>query len=57
MHEAGYKLGNVDSTIILQRPKLAPHKETIRANLCRLLDADPSVVNIKVRSSFVKVVE
>ncbi len=48
MHEAGYKLGNVDATIILQRPKLSPHKETIRANLCRLLDADPSVVNIKV---------
>ena len=50
MHAAGYKLGNVDATIILQRPKLSPHKETIRANLCRLLDADPSVVNIKVAS-------
>ena len=48
MHEAGYKLGNVDATIILQRPKLSPHKEAIRANLCRLLDADPSVVNVKV---------
>lgn len=54
MHAAGYKLGNVDATIILQRPKLSPHKETIRANLCRLLDADPSVVNIKVASPLAK---
>lgn len=49
MHKAGYKLGNVDATIILQRPKLSPHKEAMRANLCRLLDADASVVNIKAR--------
>lgn len=49
MHEHGYVLGNLDATIILQRPKLSPHKETIRANLCRLLDAHPSVINIKVR--------
>ena len=51
MHEHGYVLGNLDATIILQRPKLSPHKETIRANLCRLLDAHPSVINIKVRCS------
>ncbi|KAK9839208.1 hypothetical protein WJX81_001640 [Elliptochloris bilobata] len=50
MHEAGYKMGNVDATIILQRPKLSSHKETIRANLCRLLGADPSVVNIKAKT-------
>lgn len=48
MHEFGYVLGNLDATIILQRPKLSPHKEKIRANLCELLGADPSVVNIKV---------
>ncbi len=48
MRSHGYVLGNLDATIILQRPKLSPHKEKIRANLCRLLDADPSVINIKV---------
>ncbi len=51
MREFGYVLGNLDATIILQRPKLSPHKEKIRANLCQLLGADPSVVNIKVHSS------
>eukprot|EP00250_Pteridium_aquilinum_P034030 c6902_g1_i1 orf=103-807(+) len=50
MHEAGYELGNVDATLILQRPKLSPHKEAIRANLCELLGAHPSVVNIKAKT-------
>ncbi|KAG9455316.1 hypothetical protein H6P81_008220 [Aristolochia fimbriata] len=50
MHEAGYELGNLDATLILQRPKLSPHKEAIRANLCELLGADPSVVNLKAKT-------
>lgn len=50
MHKHGYVLGNLDATIILQRPKISPHKDQIRANLCALLDADPSVINIKVCS-------
>ncbi|CAA0838190.1 2-C-methyl-D-erythritol 2-4-cyclodiphosphate synthase- chloroplastic [Striga hermonthica] len=50
MHESGYELGNLDSTLILQRPKLSPHKEAIRANLCELLGADPSVVNLKAKT-------
>lgn len=48
MGEHGYSLGNIDCTIVAQRPKLSPHKETIRAALCSLLGAHPSVVNIKV---------
>ncbi|KAI5055655.1 hypothetical protein GOP47_0029176 [Adiantum capillus-veneris] len=50
MHEAGYTMGNLDATLILQRPKLSPHKEAIRSNLCELLGADPSVVNIKAKT-------
>eukprot|EP00887_Chlorella_sp_A99_P002254 scaffold10.g2254.t1 len=50
MRERGYRVGNIDCTIIAQRPKLSPHKETIRQNLCALLDADPSVVNIKAKT-------
>lgn len=30
MHERGYTLGNIDCTIIAQKPKLSPHKEDIR---------------------------
>ncbi|XP_072962867.1 2-C-methyl-D-erythritol 2,4-cyclodiphosphate synthase, chloroplastic [Typha angustifolia] len=50
MHEAGYELGNLDATLILQRPKLSPHKEAIRANLSELLGADPAVVNLKAKT-------
>ncbi|KAL5551994.1 hypothetical protein UlMin_002170 [Ulmus minor] len=50
MDEAGYELGNLDATLILQRPKLSPHKEAIRANLSELLGADPAVVNLKAKT-------
>ncbi|KAL6501726.1 hypothetical protein OROGR_026859 [Orobanche gracilis] len=50
MNEAGYELGNLDATLILQRPKVSPHKESIRSNLCKLLGADPSVVNLKAKT-------
>jgi 2-C-methyl-D-erythritol 2,4-cyclodiphosphate synthase len=50
MKEMGYELGNIDCTIIAQKPKLSPHKETIRMNLCEILGADPSVVNIKAKT-------
>ncbi|CAK9156580.1 unnamed protein product [Ilex paraguariensis] len=50
MHGAGYEVGNLDATLILERPKLSPHKEAIRANLSQLLDADPSVVNLKAKT-------
>jgi 2-C-methyl-D-erythritol 2,4-cyclodiphosphate synthase len=47
MKAAGYVIGNLDATLILQRPKLSPHKEEIRANLCELLEGCPSVINLK----------
>ncbi|XP_030538040.1 2-C-methyl-D-erythritol 2,4-cyclodiphosphate synthase, chloroplastic-like [Rhodamnia argentea] len=50
MHEAGYEIGNLDATLILQRPKVSPHKEAIRENLCKLLGADPTVVNLKAKT-------
>ena len=46
---AVYSIGNMDSTIILQKPKLSPHKAAIKENICELLDADPSVINIKAK--------
>lgn len=47
MHERGYRIGNLDVTVILQRPKLGPHKDAIRANLARLLGCDLDQVNLK----------
>ncbi|KAL4429024.1 hypothetical protein ABPG77_006063 [Micractinium sp. CCAP 211/92] len=50
MQERGYTIGNIDCTIIAQRPKMSPHKEAIRDNLCQMLGAHPSVVNIKAKT-------
>jgi len=47
MKAAGYAIGNLDVTVILQRPKLSPHKAAVRANLARLLGCEISQVNVK----------
>lgn len=47
MREAGYAIGNLDVTVILQKPKLGPHKQTIRETLAGLLGCDLSQVNLK----------
>ena len=45
--EKGWQLGNLDATIIAQRPKMAPHIPAMRANIARVLNAAPEQVNVK----------
>ena len=51
MRERGFRLGNLDATVIAQAPRLAPHQEKMRANLARLLDASAERVNLKLTST------
>ncbi len=44
---AGYKIGNVDATVIAQSPKLSPHINQMRINLSRVLDVSIDAVNVK----------
>ena len=44
---AGYQIGNVDVTVIAQRPKLAPHIPEMRRNLCRVLGLGEDQINVK----------
>ena len=44
---AGYEIGNIDVTVIAQRPKLAPHIPEMRRNLCRVLGLGEDQINIK----------
>ncbi|MBZ2171640.1 2-C-methyl-D-erythritol 4-phosphate cytidylyltransferase [Nitratidesulfovibrio sp. SRB-5] len=44
---AGLEITNVDLTIIAQVPRLAPWREHIRRNVCRLLALDEAMVNVK----------
>lgn len=45
--EAGYKVGNIDATVIAQAPKLKPHIEKMRANIAAACRVDVSCVNVK----------
>ncbi|MAC20427.1 MAG: 2-C-methyl-D-erythritol 2,4-cyclodiphosphate synthase [Phycisphaerae bacterium] len=43
----GYRVGNLDATVILEKPKLGPRKGEIRASLARLLGVGLDQVNVK----------
>lgn len=47
----GYAVGNVDATIVAQRPKLAPFIQEMRANIARALDCSESQVNVKATTT------
>ncbi len=47
IREAGYRVSNVDVTVIAQAPKLRPHIETMERNIAGALGIDPSRVNVK----------
>lgn len=44
---AGFRVGNVDVTMIAQRPKLAPHISAMEENIASALKIDPGRVNVK----------
>ncbi len=47
----GYRLGNVDATIVAQRPKLAPYIQEMRHNIAATLDAEVGLVNVKATTT------
>ena len=49
--EKGYRLGNIDCTIIAQKPKMSPYIEQIRTRVAELLEADVSQVNVKATTT------
>jgi 2-C-methyl-D-erythritol 2,4-cyclodiphosphate synthase len=48
--EAGYQVGNVDSTLILAAPKIGPHAAAIQKRVAEILRIDPSRVGIKAKT-------
>ncbi|MHA6481180.1 2-C-methyl-D-erythritol 2,4-cyclodiphosphate synthase [Paenibacillus sp. strain BS8-2] len=49
--ERGYKLGNIDSTIIAQRPKMLPYIPQMAEVIARVLQAEVSQVNVKATTT------
>lgn len=47
----GYDIGNVDATIIAQRPKMAPHIATMVVNIAADLGVEPGQVNVKAKTN------
>lgn len=51
VQEVGYRIANIDSTIIAQRPKLNPHMEAIRMRLAETLDLAVADISVKAKTN------
>lgn len=51
VQQEGYQIGNVDVTIVAQAPKMAPHIDTMRANIAADLQVDIGAVNVKATTT------
>ncbi|EEG76884.1 2-C-methyl-D-erythritol 2,4-cyclodiphosphate synthase [Dethiobacter alkaliphilus] len=49
--QKGYTVGNIDSVIIAQRPKLGPHIEAMRQNIAAALDVPVDLISVKATTT------
>ena len=47
LNQKGYRIGNIDATVIAQAPKLSPHIPLMKQNLAKALGCDEDRINIK----------
>ena len=50
VHDAGYRVGNIDTTVVLESPKLGPHIDHIRASVAQPLYLDIAEVSVKAKT-------
>ena len=48
---AGWRVVNVDATVVAQRPKIAPHVAAMRRNIAQCLQIDDDAVNVKGKTT------
>ena len=51
LKKTGYSIGNIDSIIMAQKPKMAPYLGEMKANISNALGIEPSMVNIKATTT------
>ena len=51
VHETGYRVGNLDATLLAQAPKMAPHVEAMAANIAADLGVELGAVNVKATTT------
>ncbi|HSD94216.1 MAG TPA: 2-C-methyl-D-erythritol 2,4-cyclodiphosphate synthase, partial [Syntrophales bacterium] len=49
--QRGYYVNNVDSTVILEKPRLSPSVEEMRRNIAKVLGTDYSRINVKAKTN------
>jgi 2-C-methyl-D-erythritol 2,4-cyclodiphosphate synthase len=50
LEERGWAIGNVDASVVAQRPRLSPYLDEMRTNLAQALNVDAECVNVKATS-------
>lgn len=51
VRQSGYAIGNIDSTVIAQAPKLAPYIDAMCQRIAQALEIDVSQVNVKAKTA------
>lgn len=51
IHRVGYRVGNADITVVLERPKIGPYRDTLRQRIAQLLEVHPSHINVKAKTA------
>ncbi|MEY4506122.1 MAG: hypothetical protein RL297_700 [Pseudomonadota bacterium] len=51
VRSAGFEIGNIDSTVVAQAPKLAPHIDAMRRNIAQAVGVDVACVNVKAKTA------
>jgi len=51
MDDQGFSIGNLDTTVIAQEPRLGDRREALRDSLASILGVEPSRVSVKITSS------
>ncbi len=51
VHELGWRIANVDATVVAQAPRLEPHKQAMREAIARALSMDVVAINVKAKTA------
>lgn len=46
----GWEIGNIDCTVMLEKPRLKPYREAIQARMGEVLDLEPGKISVKAKS-------
>ena len=49
--DAGYSVGNIDATLVAEKPKIAPYIEAMRENIAGALEIDPDRISVKATTT------